>query len=67
MKSVITLESVFAWVRANQILPSVSRAAIREILGETYLSVTEAGPSEGAQILLTNLVPLSQLSSTLII
>ncbi len=36
---VMTSASVFAWVRANHILPSVSKAASKEILGATYLSV----------------------------
>ena len=43
--------------------PNVSSAIITEILGETYLSVTVAGASVGAQIRRTNLVPFNQLSS----
>ena len=38
-KVVMTSESVLAYVRATHILPSVSKAAISEILGATYLSV----------------------------
>ena len=66
MKVHITSESVFAYVSANQILPSVSRATISEILGATYLSVTVAGASAGAHTLRRNRVPLSQDSSMLI-
>ena len=39
----ITSESVLACVNANHILPSVSNAAMSEILGWTCLSVTVAG------------------------
>ena len=50
-KSVITSASVFACVSEHQIRPSVSRAASKDILGATYLSVMEPAPSVGTQIL----------------
>ena len=64
-KSNMMSESVFACVRAHQIRPSVSRAAMTASLGATYLSVTVAGALEGAQTRRTKRVPFSQLSSTL--
>ena len=63
----MTSASVFAYVNEHHILPSVSRAAISDIRGATYLSVKVLGASTGAQTRLRNRVPFSQLSSTLII
>ena len=59
--------SVLAYVKANQMRPSVSRARIREIRGATCLNENDAGASVGAQILRKNFVWLSQDSSTLMI
>ena len=67
MKVVITSESVFAYVKAHQILPSVSRAAIKEILGETCLSVKVPAASAGTQMRRMKRVWLSQDSSKLMI
>ena len=47
----MTSVSVFAWVRLNQIFPSVSSAAIKERRGATCLSVNVPAASVGAQIL----------------
>ena len=63
----MTSVSVFAWVRLNQILPSVSSAAIKEIRGATYLSVNVPAASVGAQILRRKRVWFNQDSSTLMI
>ena len=62
----MTSASVFAYVSEHHILPSVSRAAISDILGATCLSVKVPEASVGVQMRLRNRVPFSQLSSTLI-
>ena len=49
MKVTITSAVVVACVSEHQILPSVSSAAISEILGATCLSVNVAGAPEGRQ------------------
>ena len=66
-KVVITSESVFTWVSENQILPSVSRAEIKDILGATCLSEKVPAESDGTHMRRMKRVPLSQLWSTLII
>ena len=64
---VITSESVLAYVRANHILPSVSRASSNEMRGATCLSVNVADASLGVHSRRRNRVELSHDSSTLII
>ena len=64
---VITSASVLAWVSAHQILPSVSRPKMSEILGMTCFSLKVEGASEGTQVRRRKRVWFSHDSSTLMI
>ncbi len=65
-KSLIIFESVLAWDKVNQTRPSVSRAAIIEILGETLFFMALPFPYLSAHVLRIKFVPLSHVSSIFI-
>ena len=48
----MTSASVLTCVKENQILPSVSKARIKEILGMTCFSLKVLGASEGTHVFL---------------
>ena len=59
----IIFESVFAWDNVNQTRPSVSSAAIIDILGDTLVFIVFPRPFLSAQVFRIKFVPFSQVSS----